>query len=220
MSPPAICCGTTPTRCMILPAKPPSLNFRPFRSSIFVIGLRNQPPIWALVLPPGMTVAIVALEEFVQQLQAAALQEPRVLHAAAHAERQRRAEHEGVVLAEVVVERGMAALDGAVLHGIDHLQAGNDLAAGKGLDLELVVGQRGNALADEVGAAVQRVERLGPARRLPPLDLGHRLRDRRGRDGRGRGTKAGDAHALQEFAPGNFSHSTSPWSCDGFPRPF
>jgi TRAP-type mannitol/chloroaromatic compound transport system substrate-binding protein len=39
-------CGhTAPTRCMILPANPPSLNFKPFRSSIFTIGLRNQPPI-------------------------------------------------------------------------------------------------------------------------------------------------------------------------------
>ena len=40
-----------------------------------------------------------------------------------HAERQRRAEHERVVLAEVVVERRVAALDGAVLHGVEHLQA-------------------------------------------------------------------------------------------------
>ena len=97
----------------------------------------------------------------------------------------------------------MAALDRAVLDGIDHLQAGNDLAAGKGLDLELVVGHRRDALADEVGAAVQRVERLGPARRLAPFDLGHRLRDRR----RGDGRRGGDAERRCATAlPQEFAH--------------
>ena len=38
----------------------------------------------------------------------------------------------------------MAHLDGAVLHGIEHLQAGHDLAGGEDLDLELVVGELGD----------------------------------------------------------------------------
>ena len=158
----------------------------PELETLEVVHLRNRFTEPAAHLRAGVAarqaIAIVALEELVQQVETTALDHPSILHSAVHAERQRRAEHKGVILAEVVVERGMAALHRAVLHGIDHLQAGNDLAAGEGLDLELVVGHRRNALADEVGAAVQRVERLGPACRLPPLDLGHRLRDCRGSD--------------------------------------
>ena len=37
--------------------------------------------------------------------------------------------------------------DGAVLHGIEHLQAGHDFAGGKDLDLEFVVGRLGHAFA-------------------------------------------------------------------------
>ncbi len=207
MSPPAICCGTTPTFCMILPAKPPSLNFRPLRSSILVIGLRNQPPIWQLVLPHGNEVDVVALEELVQHILPATMEQPRILHARVHSERHGGGEHERVVLAEVVVERRVAGLDGAVLDGVEHLERGNDLAGGKDLDLELVVGQRGDALGDVLGAAVQRVERLGPAGRHPPLHLGHRLGDGGSRDsGRG-GAEAGDADALEEFTSCDFSHS-------------
>ena len=168
----------------------------------------------------GNEVRIVALEKLVQEILPAAVEEPGVLHARVHAERQRRAEHERVVLAEVIVERSVAAFDRAALDRVEHLQARNDLAGGEDLDLELVVGQRRDALRDVLGAAIERIERLRPAGRHAPLDLGHRLRNRRGGDGRRCGTDAGDSHALEEFAPCNFSHSTSPWSCEDFPRPF
>ncbi len=48
----------------------------------------------------------------------------------------------------------MAHLDGAVLHGIEHLQAGDDFAGGEGLDLEFVVGGFRDELGDHLGAAV------------------------------------------------------------------
>ena len=53
MSPPAICCGTTPTFCSTWPAMPPMRNLRPERSATVLISLRNQPPIWVPVLPQG-----------------------------------------------------------------------------------------------------------------------------------------------------------------------
>src|SRR3989442_15697068 len=53
MSPPAICCGTPPTLAMMLPANPPTRNFRPLKSSMDLISFRNQPPIWAPVEPVG-----------------------------------------------------------------------------------------------------------------------------------------------------------------------
>src|SRR5229473_874375 len=54
ISPAAICCGTPPTLAMMVPAKPPTRNLSPFRSSLDLISLRNQPPIWAPVLPVGI----------------------------------------------------------------------------------------------------------------------------------------------------------------------
>ena len=71
----------------------------------------------------------------------------------------------------------MTHLDGAVLHGIEHLQAGDDFAAGEGLDLELVVGGIGNVLGHYFDSTPQGVERFWPACRQTPFELRHRLRD-------------------------------------------
>ena len=71
----------------------------------------------------------------------------------------------------------MAHLDGAVLHGIEHLQAGNDFAGGEGLDLEFVVGGFANEFGHQFDATPQGVERFWPARRQAPFQLRHRLRD-------------------------------------------
>src|ERR687885_821174 len=54
MSPPAICCGTTPSLAKTCPAMPAMRILRPLRSWAVFISLRNQPPIWAPVLPQGM----------------------------------------------------------------------------------------------------------------------------------------------------------------------
>ena len=101
------------------------------------------------------------------------------------------------VLAEVVVAGGVAHLDGAVLHRVEHLQAGHDFAGREDLDLEFVVGHFGDALGEIFAAAIERIERLRPARRHAPFDLRHRLRDGRRRNG-GRGGKP-DARGFQEF---------------------
>ena len=68
MSPPAICCGTPPTFAMMVPANPPTRNFRPLKSSIDLISLRNQPPIWAPVEPVGMPIAVIFLQQVVEHL--------------------------------------------------------------------------------------------------------------------------------------------------------
>ena len=56
---------------------------------------------------------------------------PGVLLARVQAEGNGAAEGEGRVLAEEVVRRGVAALDGAVLHGVDDLKAGTISPAAK-----------------------------------------------------------------------------------------
>ena len=78
-----------------------------------------------------MPIAVVLLQQLVEQLGAAAEAQPRIHLPRVQAERQRGAEGERRVLAEVVVERGVAHLDRAVLHGVEHLQAGDDLAGGE-----------------------------------------------------------------------------------------
>ena len=57
----------------------------------------------------------------------------------------------------------MAHLDGAVLHGVEQLQAGHDLARREHLDLKLVVGRFGDRLGEDLGAAIERIERLREA---------------------------------------------------------
>src|SRR3546814_16710258 len=61
----------------------------------------------------------------------------------------------------------------------------NDLAAGKGTDLELVVGEFGDALGDELRTAIDGVQALREAGRQAPLDLGHALRKGRSREAGG-----------------------------------
>src|SRR5664279_3311530 len=77
----------------------------------------------------------------------------------------------------------MPEFDGAVLHGIEDLQAGNDFAGGKGLELEFIIGGFADRLGHLLGAAMQRIQRLRPACRHAPFDLRHRLRNRRRGDG-------------------------------------
>ena len=90
----------------------------------------------------------------------------------------------------------MAHLDGVVGHRIDHLQPGDDLARGKRLDLEPVVGRLGDEARHVFGGAVDRVEGLREARGQTPFDLGHRLGDRRLGNG---GCGNAEAGRLEEF---------------------
>src|SRR5262249_62063243 len=101
---------------------------------------------------------VVILVEGFHQVDAAAIEHPGVDHPLVQAERQRSAEREGRVLADVIVRGGVTHLDGAAGRGIDGLQAGNDLAGGKDLDLEAVVGRFGDCLGENLGGAVDGVE--------------------------------------------------------------
>jgi hypothetical protein len=113
------------------------------------------------------------------------------------AERQRGAEGERRILAPVIIQRGVAHLDRAIRHGIEHLQARHDFAGGERLNLEFVVGDLGHAFGEILAAAVQRIERLWPTRRISPLHFRHRLRDRRRGNRCARGET--DATCFQEI---------------------
>src|SRR6266404_395588 len=108
---------------------------------------------------------------------------PGILLARVEAEGDRRAEGEGLVLAEVVVRGGMAALHCAGLHRIEHLQPADDFPGREQLDVELAPGRLAHPLADQLGAPVEGIQALRPARSHPPIDgrlrLGNRWRGER-----------------------------------------
>src|SRR5690606_8781048 len=97
---------------------------------------------------------VEVLVELPGQLEAAAVDHPGVLLARVHAERNGAGEGEGRILAEVVVGRGVAALHGAVLHGVEHLQPADDLAGREYLDGELASCSGRDSPADELRASV------------------------------------------------------------------
>jgi len=104
--------------------------------------------------------------------------QPGVHLPAVEPKRQRGAEGHRRILAPIVVHRRVAHLDRAVLDGVEHLQAGNDLARCEGLNHETIVGEFGNTLAEVLASAKKRIQRLRPTRRKPPFELGHGLCDR------------------------------------------
>ena len=193
-----------------MPAKPPTRNFRPLKS-VHGLDLFPEPAAHLGARAAGRkTDALILLQEIVQHIHAAAEPQPGDMRARVETERQRCAEREGGVLAPVVIERGVAHFDGAVRDGVEHLQARHDFAGGERLDLELVVGEIGDALAEIFAAAVERVEGLRPACRHPPLYFRVRLCNRR-RGYRSRGQT--DAANLQEITTLHFSFPSAFCRC-------
>ena len=140
----------------------------------------------------------VLFHERLQRLLTAAVIPPGIRLPRVRAEAYGAGKRERRILAEVVVERRVAELDGACLHCIEHLQRRHDFAGGEGADLEFAVGELAHAARNEVRAAEERVQALGPACGKAPLDRRLRLRDRRRGDRSG-----GDAcrRLLKEGSP-------------------
>src|SRR5215472_10295049 len=94
----------------------------------------------------------------------------------------------------------MPHFDGAVLHRVEHLQAWHDFAGGEKLDLEFVVGGLCDGFAHDVGAAINCVQRLRPARGHAPFQPWHGLRNcRRGNRRRTSGPKSRDLDEISTF---------------------
>ena len=83
------------------------------------------------------------------------------------------------ILANIVVRCGVSHFHGAVLHGIEHLQAGHNLTGGKNANLKFIIGNFREALGKNLGGAVNRVETFRKTRGQTPLDSRLRLRNRR-----------------------------------------
>jgi hypothetical protein len=129
MSPPAICCGTTPSL-----AAPAGESADAHLQALQVvdrllISLRNQPPIWRRCCRPGNADDVELLVELVHQVVPPPWYIQAFCMRCIEAERHRGAEGEGRVLADIVVGRGVAHLDRAVGDRVERLQAGHDFAA-------------------------------------------------------------------------------------------
>ena len=143
---------------------------------------------------------VVAFEKFAHQFQTAACHHPGVLLARRQAERHGAIEGERHVLANVVIARRVAAFHRAVLHRVEYLQAGYQLAAGEHADVEFAVGQRRHAFGQDFSRTIDGIQTLGEARRQPPFHHRRirRLRQlRRQRDGT---SQARTACALEKIA--------------------
>src|SRR6185369_9689368 len=98
--------------------------------------------------------------ELVEQLLAAAVVDPCVHLASGHAKRDRGAETESLVLADIVVGAGVTALDGALLHGVERLQAGNDFTARENTNVELAASHGAQAIGQDSGTTENSVQAL------------------------------------------------------------
>jgi hypothetical protein len=73
--------------------------------------------------------------------------------------------------------------DGAVANRVGAFERANNLASAVGLDFEIAIGGFSNSLRENLGSAVNCVERLRETRRAAPCDLRHCLCN--GRSGQG-----------------------------------
>ena len=86
-------------------------------------------------------------------------------------ESNRRSEGKGRVFAEVVVRRGMADFDSAVLHRVYNGKTRNDFTGSKYLNLKFVISGFSDRLAHDVGATEDCIKRFRPAHRHAPFDF-------------------------------------------------
>src|SRR3954451_21606840 len=98
---------------------------------------------------------------------------PGILLTGIQPERDGAIECEGRVLADEVVCSGVTHLYGGVAYRIERLQGRNDLATGKGLNLEFIVGRFRDVFCNRLRRTEGDVERFWPARGTSPFQLGH-----------------------------------------------
>src|SRR5262249_13418231 len=132
----------------------------------------------------------ILLEQRADEFEAAAVIHPRLLLARIESEREPGIERDRGVLANIERGKGVAALDRAVLRRVPDLQRRHDLAAGKALDLEFLIGDLPYALTHGLDAAVKRIEAFRPARCQPPTHRGRGLSNRRACNGGRRHARA------------------------------
>ena len=152
-------------------------NLSPLKSSGLVTGFLNQPSGWVGIGPYGKetTLAPMRVVELVEQLLAAAVLVPGEQHVGVHAVGGTRApERERGLLAVVVDEHAVAAVERALRHGVEQAEGRHHRAGGQHLDLEVAAGHVVDLLGEVERELVEDVLlRPGalPAHRGDPLRL-------------------------------------------------
>jgi hypothetical protein len=152
------------------------------------------------------------------ELEAVALLIPGGHALGVHPERDGHEPLERRLLRRPVGRDGPEGLDGALRGGVEALERRHDLAAGEDLDPEPTAAHLVDDLRQSLGCALMKVERWGPGRGHPPLDL--RLRDDVGGIDHG-GRRHSRHHATRLCEePASFGHHalTPPRTDDRRPR--
>jgi hypothetical protein len=134
---------------------------------------------------------VVVAEQLGRQLIAAALLHPGQVLPGVQPEGQGGEEGEGGILAGVVVHWGVAALDGAGLHRIQHRKGRDDFAGREEADIESVVGELADPLGNPFPGAVEHVEVAREGRGEAPAHFRVGLGQGGGGEGEGRGSGRG-----------------------------
>ena len=122
---------------------------------------------------------VVLAIEVTQQFQAVAFVVPGRHLAAVQSEGDGTGQGEGLVLAEVVVGRGVGHLDRAVFDRVDGAEGRHQFARSVRGDLEAAARQFAHLGGKDVVDAKQGVQHLGEARRQAPANRGLRVNGRR-----------------------------------------
>jgi hypothetical protein len=157
--------------------------FRPLMSAGRLDFLAVPAPHLRAGVAAGEVHDVVLVIKLAHEFHAVAIVEPGGQLAAVHPKWDGGADGKGIVLPEIVVRRGMAGFDRALLHRIDHAERGHQLARGVHGDLELATRHRLELIGEDLGRAVDGVQRLRKARRQAPANGGLRMHGRRGRGG-------------------------------------
>ncbi|MCY1519369.1 hypothetical protein D9M68_541190 [compost metagenome] len=157
----------------------------------------------------GKVQDVVLVEQYACKRLAFALRHPCVHLPRIQSERHAGIEAKRRVGIEVSGGRRVAAVDDAVLHGLEHLPRLHQVAGGVYLDTETSIGDVGHIAGDVLRDGKQRGRFIGKTGGQSPCDRGGFLRENRGRQG---GAAGGGAQGglLQKRAA---SHGKGPPSC-------
>ena len=168
ISPPGSAFTAAPSPVNTSIEMPTVRNFNPLKSSGLVTGFLNQPSGWVGIGPvrEGHHVGVDRLVELVEELLAPAVLVPGQEHVGVHAERRARApQRQRLLLAVMVGEDAVAAVERALGHGVEQAERRHHRARRQHLDLDVAPGHVVDLLGEVVRVLVEDV--LGRPGALP-----------------------------------------------------
>ena len=189
-------------------------NLTPWRSSALVTGFLNQPSGWVGIGPYGNETTLAPIEAY--SFSSSSLPPPYLCQASSmlasmRIARARTPQRQRVLLAVVIDQHAVAAVERALRHRVEQAEGRHHRAGRKHLDLEVAAGHVVDLLGVVEGVFVEDV--LGRPGALPAhADRALRARDARRGDGCGgaRGGHFQEAATARSLVLGWFGHEYPP----------